>query len=712
MSASASQNEGDTSLRQDVQELQDRLDRWIPHELKHVGTSTSTTSRSPSYFELHLSATHQLKRIVVTTKILEQIMAPFDRCREQLVSSIDQDAYKKLLEFTLRSLDRLRKKSLVATETGVETYFIGVGDALSGLASDMLFLMIPDVEPSELQWQADLFNIARAEARDISTSIVCPQNDASDIPDVARTYIRNVLEGAATLKLMSEQTKSLPVANQLLRAQIPIIVSKPFEWTTCNGPTVSPHELLSPPVTPDSMLWNLPSDIQPSSPKPDPTAAPSSRRTRRNLSKPSYDDPSEEEDAQSSSQPPTKRRRLDSVDRNYKAKEEKDGPNNKAPPEYTVAHDWLQQAYSQACNNDETFVKYQGGNWEMTGFRHRASQTLYLSPIIAPREPGSPYNSGGYTKLLLATYLAAFFDYADRKGFIVPGNSKSRLDGGGGDSDNDGDATQDRLTLSTLPPHHFHSQAVHDSNDSATMSAKSRKESPALRPSPSDKENMTDSVTGVKSMQVNEWGSPATMQFRLQFGVYDSVTADTFVSIGSPTTDMAHCLHLTITQEVQPYVAYRGHAYVHHPASVSPPSPHPLSVFAKLAFGPEAQARLRNIGPLDGLPQIIGLFGESSHPGAPLILVMSYEGGSLAERVRRNPHFKISLEARDAYLDILKQIHRSGHLHGDCELRNLLIDDDGHVAIVDLGLAKESDGRLSEEMELGAADDRLQELLE
>ncbi|KAJ3486577.1 hypothetical protein NLJ89_g11798 [Agrocybe chaxingu] len=77
---------------------------------------------------------------------------------------------------------------------------------------------------------------------------------------------------------------------------------------------------------------------------------------------------------------------------------------------YGKAHDVLQQGWTEAVADNVTYFVFSSGNEEYIGYRHRETQTLYLSALITPSQSTRP----AHGKLHVGLYIAAFQDALDR----------------------------------------------------------------------------------------------------------------------------------------------------------------------------------------------------------------------------------------------------------------------------------------------------------
>ncbi len=116
-----------------------------------------------------------------------------------------------------------------------------------------------------------------------------------------------------------------------------------------------------------------------------------------------------------------------------------------------------------------------------------------------------------------------------------------------------------------------------------------------------------------------------------------------------------------------------------------------LKVLAEEASEREMAALVREAVALSGLeglgvPRVIQ-FGRLPRTGRPYLVREIVEGESFEAYLTRgaDPRFALEILARAA--DQLTVLHRAGLLHGDVKPANLIVEPDGGVALVDLGLA-------------------------
>jgi serine/threonine protein kinase len=91
-------------------------------------------------------------------------------------------------------------------------------------------------------------------------------------------------------------------------------------------------------------------------------------------------------------------------------------------------------------------------------------------------------------------------------------------------------------------------------------------------------------------------------------------------------------------------------------------------------------------------PNVVTVHDVAEHDGRPYLVMELLAAGSLADRLRAGPLDPADVRdiAADALLG-LEALHRAGIVHRDVKPANLLLRDDGTVAMTDLGVAEVAD---------------------
>ncbi|KAJ7786590.1 hypothetical protein B0H16DRAFT_1490977 [Mycena metata] len=329
-----------------------------------------------------------------------------------------------------------------------------------------------------------------------------------------------------------------------------------------------------------------------------------------------------------------------------------------------TARSWIQQTWAQSAATNTTFMRLLGMNWEMVGFRHRASGTLYLT-TLQPYVPGTPFYEQ-YGKVQIALKVAALIDWRERH---TPDGNAGEI-GGTGQRQVD-TATQLRAAAPLHGPATFSSSPFLERRFSASP----------------DSEKKNHSITPGRAEDMKATAQPLhTLRMWVQCRIYDSMYPALFVNTtraaGRSAEQLANDASLlsdgasvSLRQEIIPGVAYGG----------------TCPVFAKFAFpGDEGKTDyLLNeytvylaLEPLlsVGIPSAFGLF-DSVDEGGPRVLLLSLRRAIMSKA-------------------ILGDIHRAGYVHNDLAPRNLLLSDAGIAQITDFGLSfKGSQEAMEIEME-------------
>ena len=89
---------------------------------------------------------------------------------------------------------------------------------------------------------------------------------------------------------------------------------------------------------------------------------------------------------------------------------------------------------------------------------------------------------------------------------------------------------------------------------------------------------------------------------------------------------------------------------------------------------------------------------DTSHDGAPFLVMELLEGESLSTRLKRVggrlPVLEV-LAIAEQLLEVLEAAHRSGIVHRDIKPGNVFVTNEGHTKLLDFGLARVRDGELS-----------------
>ncbi|KAG5651123.1 hypothetical protein H0H81_009775 [Sphagnurus paluster] len=336
---------------------------------------------------------------------------------------------------------------------------------------------------------------------------------------------------------------------------------------------------------------------------------------------------------------------------------------------------FVQRAWTLSAECDTTYIVFNCGNYERIGFRHRKSQTLFLSDLIDVPRCKSP----AYGKIHIGLFLAITQDVIDRTENEIkaekPHKSRKRRQPG------------TALPLSKRP------------RTRATVSKQQHEDKVRYENLEVIKEQVSD-----RSLALIE----------IRYGVYDSPAPASFLRLDQRRKaryNSQEYISIVITSRIA-----AGATAVAHDADLkllaSDGKVRSTNVVVKLAFEPEQTERLRHEfeifehlhsrGVVDGIPFIYGIFKDTESEAHAL--VMSHVGTSLWtlswQKNRSTFNLRVSETAKSAYLRTLGAIHEAGVRHRDIRPENLtLIDEDG-AAIIDFDMAElnPSDGAKRREM--------------
>ncbi|KAG5651125.1 hypothetical protein H0H81_009777 [Sphagnurus paluster] len=341
----------------------------------------------------------------------------------------------------------------------------------------------------------------------------------------------------------------------------------------------------------------------------------------------------------------------------------------------SLAKLFVQRAWTLSAEHDTTYMIFNCGNYERIGFRHRDSQTLFLSDLIDVPRCKSP----AYGKIHIGLFLAIIQDVIDRTEdeFKAQESHKSR---------------KRRQPVTALP-----------------LSKRPRTRATVSK----QKHENRVRHENLEAVKEQVHGRPLAL-IEIRYGVYNSPAPASFLRL-----DQRHKARYNSQEYISIVISSRieaGATAVAHDADLkllaSDGKVRSTNVVVKLAFEPEQTERLRHEfeifehlhsrGVVDGIPFIYGIFKDTESEAHAL--VMSHVGTSLWtlswQKNRSTFNLRVSETAKSAYLRTLGAIHEAGVRHRDIRPENLtLIDEDG-AAIIDFDMAElnPSDGAKRREM--------------
>src|SRR5450631_2980434 len=88
-------------------------------------------------------------------------------------------------------------------------------------------------------------------------------------------------------------------------------------------------------------------------------------------------------------------------------------------------------------------------------------------------------------------------------------------------------------------------------------------------------------------------------------------------------------------------------------------------------------------------PNVVALFDVGLHDGKPYFVTELLQGESLRERLAKGPiPVALALDWAEQMAQGLAAAHEKGIVHRDLKPENIFITRDGHVKVIDFGIAK------------------------
>ncbi|KAF8074528.1 hypothetical protein FPV67DRAFT_585695 [Lyophyllum atratum] len=323
---------------------------------------------------------------------------------------------------------------------------------------------------------------------------------------------------------------------------------------------------------------------------------------------------------------------------------------------------FLQRAWARSVEQNTTYTVFNCGNFERIGFRHRSSQTLFLSELIRVPECKNP----GYGKISIGLFLSIVQDVMDRTEL---------------------ERHQDELPRSNNRKRRRETFAS-DPNKRCKTRAMALKERSEVDERNRNQENVKKDAR-----------KRSLMLLELRYGVYNSPAPASFLrthSIQKETYGPEEYLSIILTSRIA-----GGATGVAHGATLrllaSDGEVRCVDVVVKLSFKSEQRERLRHECTIyehlekqgvEGIPFVYGLFEDVETD--TIALVMSHVGTALITLLPDDRSYgrTLSKSARAAYLRVLGDIHDAGVRHRDIRPENLTLHDDDRVAIIDFDMAE------------------------
>ncbi|KAF4610101.1 hypothetical protein D9613_010624 [Agrocybe pediades] len=295
----------------------------------------------------------------------------------------------------------------------------------------------------------------------------------------------------------------------------------------------------------------------------------------------------------------------------------------------TDVHQFIQHAWSRAVTFDSTFIVFNCGLYERIGIRHRASQTLFLSPLIEPINSRHP----SYGKLHVGLHVTIIQDLLDRSEHDLP---------------------KKRQKAEAPPPP--------DNVSYVKVKEEMRKRELAL---------------GTLNYGIYCSPIPATF-FRLKPSCAPEYMDLTLSEpIGEGAVGVARAATVSLALETGEVLEHRVIIKLAFSNVQKEKIRHEYGVYEHLA----------NVGHVQGIVQVHDLFEDPD--SRTLALIMEDGGQSLANlnKLEGSGKNKVTGADRRTCLKALKSLHKAGVRHRDIRPANILFDAHRRVSIIDFDCA-------------------------
>ncbi|KIM40416.1 hypothetical protein M413DRAFT_28883 [Hebeloma cylindrosporum] len=341
-------------------------------------------------------------------------------------------------------------------------------------------------------------------------------------------------------------------------------------------------------------------------------------------------------------------------------------------PYSPIAKDFLQKAWLHAVAVDATFLVFHCGKAERIGFRHRETQTLYLSELIDPSAVEK------YAKIQTGLHLAIVKDVLERD---VLSSTKKRPA-----------AEPINTECQSKRVKRTHETEDVDSNPSAELSLGSRNlalialdQGLYRSPVPSSFFRVESTWDPARGTEVN---NEPRRKARYPPSEYFTLTLGD--QLGRGSVGIAYQASVTFISESNTFEHSRLVVKMSYFESQKTSLRHEYAMYKLLVTRGVAQ----NILP------VYGMFQDAET--GMLVLVMEYGGESLSSRDPEGTgRVPFTEQERMTITYAFRKLHARGILHGDIRLNNLLMDSSGAVYIIDFDRAEvdPEEKQLQEEMD-------------
>ncbi|PPQ97039.1 hypothetical protein CVT26_001297 [Gymnopilus dilepis] len=345
-------------------------------------------------------------------------------------------------------------------------------------------------------------------------------------------------------------------------------------------------------------------------------------------------------------------------------------PSRRIPYRPNFCH-YIQHAWAKAAMYDSTFIVLHCGRYERIGFRHRESQTLYLSGVIDTVNTRNP----SYRKLHVGLHTAIVkdalrrLDSADRCAEV--GNKRPA-----DDLDDPGRPLNKRQKLNL--PTEVNVSELYKEIAKRDLALVSLNYGAFCSSTPS-------SFLRVGSTCVKSLAPPGQTAWRYAYPRQTRFKAQEYVRLtlkeplGEGAVGVVHPVMLELTMD-------SGRVFTR-------------DLVLKLAFSEDQQKSLLNeygvyrfLSQEEGVKGIVPVHGLYKDPESGAMgMLMDYAGQSLRhrqiERERRGEPDLITKEERQAFSDVLQSLHKAGVNHNDIRPENLVISSSNQAYIIDFDRA-------------------------
>ncbi|KAG6907643.1 hypothetical protein DXG01_008093 [Tephrocybe rancida] len=354
-----------------------------------------------------------------------------------------------------------------------------------------------------------------------------------------------------------------------------------------------------------------------------------------------------------------------------------------------ISRQMLQHAWARAIEIDATFIVINCANHERIGFRHRESQTLFLSEVIDITKCSEPT----YTKLHLGLYISIIEDTLDRTRQVMDKAAALAPPDAPAETPPQVSAKK-RKREDDEPP--INKKRPRTRACLAKNTARKQAVRTALQDISEEVQGRRMALVRVQYLQYN---SPAPACFMVKS---DSVAIDKnehdphqyfFLTLTSPLGDGSTGHAHSATLEL---LGRDGKVRTFSNAVVKLAKG--LRQLRHMQNEYEVYLHLQKSG-VHGIPHLFGLYHDFETDTSAL--VMSSVGEGLWHRpLKRSGHIRVSPAEREGFIEILKSIHAAGVRHRDVRVLNMAVKDDGAVSIFDFDMAMMDASEASREREM------------